>query len=419
MIALALALPSAFAAAQGAGTSLEALLRDLENRTLARRTAAAAAWAEHAAAYLVGDADRLNALLAAAPEVQEPALQFLHRNLTKDSLPQIAPAVLLFLGRVMNSAGAEELMDLLPSLPASSQPLAVRAVLARGGETLWPTGLALAAGPPGPLRQAAVQTLLLHGPREEGVRLAGLLSASESDLGSLSETLRALTVMPLAVAFRLPADVLGVREPGFQRDVATFLTVHPQDDAQDFLTMASLDPARPRQERIVYLAAFEAGAKAFRWKEGERAFEDYLKEVPRTESSEEVAWTLHRLGSRNGKRYLLEAVERDARDNPDSWRDQLALARRQVEVGEHSEAFRGFRSIFEALSGTAFERALSGEDFVWAARAAAGSRHLKEAGQWLEASGLNAVELVEYKNLPEFAPLLDKQPFKRLFGTPD
>jgi hypothetical protein len=419
MIALALALPSAFAAAQGAGTSLEALLRDLENRTLARRTAAAVAWSEHAAAYLAGDAERLTALLAAAPEVQEPALLFLRRNLTKESLPQIAPAVLLFLGRAMNSAGAEELMELLPLLPASSQPLAVRAVFARGGEPLWPAGLALADGPPGPLRQAAVQTLLLHGPREEGVRLATLLSASESDLGSLSETLRALTAMPLAEAFRLPPAVLNVREPGFQREIATFLTVHPQDDAQDFLTLASLDPARTREERVVYLAAFEAGALAFRWKDGERAFEDYLEEVPRTESSEEVAWTLHRLSSRNGKRYLLEELEREARDNPDSWRDQRALARRQVDVGDHSDAFRGYRSIFEMLTGTNYERALSGEDYVWAARAAAGARHPKEAGQWLEASGLNAVELMQYKDLPEFAPLLDKQPFKRLFGTPD
>ena len=56
---------------------------------------------------------------------------------------------------------------------------------------------------------------------------------------------------------------------------------------------------------------------------------------------------------------------------------------------------------------------------MWAARAAAGSRHQKEAGQWLESSGLNSVELGAFKAMPEFVPYLDKQPFKRLFGLLD
>jgi hypothetical protein len=130
-----------------------------------------------------------------------------------------------------------------------------------------------------------------------------------------------------------------------------------------------------------------------------------------------VAWTLFRLGSRDGKRYLLEEVERQARDNPDSWRSQLALARRQVDVGDHADSYRGFRDVLTTLAGSAFERSLTEQDWVWAARAAAGSRHQKEAGQWLEDSGLNSVELAKYRDLPEFAPLLDKQPFKRLFGA--
>ncbi|MDA1260605.1 MAG: hypothetical protein O3A20_08270 [Planctomycetota bacterium] len=113
---------------------------------------------------------------------------------------------------------------------------------------------------------------------------------------------------------------------------------------------------------------------------------------------------------------MLDEVEREARENPQSYRSQLALARRQVDVGDHSDAFKNYKKTFDSLEGTAFERSISSDDFVWAARAAAGSRRSKESGQWLEDSGLNPVELAKYKDQPEFSTFLDKQPFKRLFG---
>jgi len=417
MLALLLSLTAA-AAPQG-GPSLEALLRDLEQKTLARRTTAAAVWSENAIPYLSGDAGRLPALLAAAPEIQGPILASLRKSLAREDIAAIAPPIVDLLGRVMNAAGAEELYGLIPELPPNAQPLAVRAALTRAPEALYPQGLELTKQPAGPLQQAAVISLLLSGPESDSARLGGLLSASAGDRAALTETLRTLASRSLPEAFRLPAELLEVADNSFQRDLAVFLTAHPQDDAQDLLIRCALDPARPRQERVLYLAAFEVGSKRFRWKEGEKSCEDYIKEVPRTEATEEVAWTLFRLGSKTGKRYLLQELELEARENPDSWRDQLALARRQVEVDEHNEAFKGFKAVFETLSGTAFERALTASDFIWAARAAAGSRHQKEAGQWLESSGLNSVELGEYKALPEFAPYLDKQPFKRLFGLLD
>lgn len=418
MLALLLTL-TACAAPQNGAASLEALLRDLEQKTLARRTSAAAVWSENAIPYLSGDAGRLPALLAAAPEIQGPILSSLNKSLTREDIDAIAPPLVDLLGRVMNAAGAEELFGLIPELPPNAQPLAVSAALSRAPEALRAQGLALTNESPGPLQQAAVLSLLLHGPESDFTRLGGLLSASVGDRAALTSALRTLTTRSLPEAFRLPAELLAIADISFQRDLAAFLTEHPQDDAEDLLVRCSLDPARPRQERVIYLAAFEQGSKRFRWKDGEKACEEYIKDVPRTEATEEVAWTLFRLGSKNGKRYLLQELELEARENPDSWRDQLALARRQVEVDEHNEAFKGFKAVFETLSGTAFERALTASDFVWAARAAAGSRHQKEAGQWLESSGLNSVELGEFKALPEFAPYLDKQPFKRLFGLLD
>jgi hypothetical protein len=418
MLTLLLLLPSC-AAPQGDGTSLEALMRDLEQKTLVRRTSAAAVWSENAIPFLSGDANRLPALLAAAPEIQGPILTSLRKSLTRDDIADLAPKLIQILGKVMNPAGAEELFDLLPELPPNAQPVAVSAALARGPAVLYEAGLALTQSPDAALRQAAVQSLLLHGPKEDCARLAALLSATEGDRVQLNETLRALSLRELPDNFRLPASLMELKDNSFQRDLAQFFTFHPQDDAELFLIGGALDPARPKQERVVFLTAFEAGAKLFRWKEGEKTCEEFLKDVTRTETSEEIAWTLLRLGSKNAKRYLLQEIEQLARDNPNAWQTQLALARRQVEVGEHNDAFKGFKDVFETLAGTSFERALTAADFVWAARAAAGSRHQKEAGQWLESSGLNSVELGEYKALPEFVPYLDKQPFKRLFGLLD
>lgn len=418
MLALLLTF-TACAAPQSGASSLEALLRDLEQKTLARRTSAAAVWSENAIPYLSGDTGRLPALLAAAPEIQGPILTSLQKSLAREDIATLAPPLVDLLGRVMNAAGAEELFGMISELPPNAQPLAVGAALSRAPEALRAEGIALTREPPGPLQQAAVFSLLLHGPESDLARLGGLLSANAGDRAALTETLRSLATRSLPEDFRLPAEILAIPDVSFQRDLAGFLTSHPQDDASDLLIRCALDPARPRQERVIYLAAFEEGAKRFRWKDGEKACEEYIKDAPRTEATEEVAWTLFRLGSKTGKRYLLQELELEARENPDSWRDQLALARRQVEVDEHNEAFKGFKSVFETLSGTAFERALTASDFIWAARAAAGSRHQKEAGQWLESSGLNSVELGEYKALPEFAPYLDKQPFKRLFGLLD
>ena len=58
------------------------------------------------------------------------------------------------------------------------------------------------------------------------------------------------------------------------------------------------------------------------------------------------------------------------------------------------------------------------EDWLFAARAAAGSRKEREAAEWLARTRMSPSELRPYRNLPEFADLLDQDPFDRLFGQP-
>ena len=61
---------------------------------------------------------------------------------------------------------------------------------------------------------------------------------------------------------------------------------------------------------------------------------------------------------------------------------------------------------------------LSSEDWLYAARAAAGARKEREAGEWLARTRMSPSELAPYRNLPEFSDLLDQEPFNRLFGSP-
>lgn len=416
MLAPFLVLLCAAVPPQNGGASLEAWLAELERRTAARRAEAAVVWSANGAAWLAGDDGRLAAILAAAPEIQEPILATLEQAVGGGAAASSYPALLGLLGKLMNPAGAERAYRLLPSLPEIAQPHAVRAAVARGGAAVREAARALTRGEPGALRQAAIQSLLLHAPVEETPALALLLAPDEGEPAGLGAVLLELRERPLPGDFALPETVYAAGDAGLQRDLARFLERRPLAAAEGFLVARALDPARPRQERLLFLAAFEAGAQAHRWRDGQRALEQYLAGASRSESSEDVAWVLLRLGSRDAKRYLLAQVEQEAEANPASARAQLALARRQVDVGDHSDAFKNYKKILESLQGTAFERSLEGDDYVWAARAAAGSRRSKEAGQWLEQSGLNPVELAAYRELPEFESFLDKQPFKRLFG---
>ena len=56
------------------------------------------------------------------------------------------------------------------------------------------------------------------------------------------------------------------------------------------------------------------------------------------------------------------------------------------------------------------------DDFVWAARAAAGAKRPAVAFDWLNASGLSIIELKEVGKYSEFAPYLDRDNFIALFS---
>ena len=176
MLGLTLALACSAAPPQNGGGSVESWLADLERRTAARRAHAAEVWSAEGTAWLAGDSARLNTLLEAAPELQGPVLNTLEKAVAEHKAEGSYSALLQLLGMVMDPAGAERVYALIEALPADDRPLAARSAIARGSPAHWPRGRALVAGPPGALRQAAIQALLLQVPEEECTALAAGLA---------------------------------------------------------------------------------------------------------------------------------------------------------------------------------------------------------------------------------------------------
>ena len=132
--------------------------------------------------------------------------------------------------------------------------------------------------------------------------------------------------------------------------------------------------------------------------------------------AEEAAWTLHRLDDKAGARFLLDAPEEQVKRNKNDWRAHLALGEMQVRLSEFRD---GFRTYEDAIRLAEVSRGrLQASDWLYASRSAADSRKEKEAGEWLARTRMSPSELAPYRGLPEFADLLDQEPFDRLFGTP-
>ena len=132
--------------------------------------------------------------------------------------------------------------------------------------------------------------------------------------------------------------------------------------------------------------------------------------------AEATAWALHRLGDKAGARYLLDAPEEAVKRNKNDWRSHLELGQMQVRLSEFRDAFRSFETSIR-LADVSRGR-FSSADWLYAARAAAGARKEREAGEWLARTRMSPSELAPYRGLPEFADLLDQEPFNRLFGNP-
>lgn len=413
-LAFALVCRAPQASGAGAGGGLESLLQALTERTAARREAAREGWKQNGPQYLAEPNERsLQALLPFAPEIQEPVLEALERD---PSAVDGSLALVQLLAVTMNAAGAQRLEVLLPRLPDACRPAALEAVAARGDARTLAGVVAMLEGGAGVQREAALAALLAYGPLEQvpaWLAQPGLLDLSGN---AWSAALARLAARPLPDGLRLPAALYERRDTVLAQPLLQILQQAPDPAAEPFLLRVLEQTGQERDTRLLALQLLESGTVAFHWHEGEKRLEQWLEQKPPDPLVDEFAWCLHRLGNKNGTKYLLAVPLAAVKSNPRNWRNRFALGRTYVDLGDFAEAYTQFAEGVDLVEGTPnFER-VSAQEWVYAARAAAGARRLRDAGTWLEDSGLSSSELKPYQELPEFAALLDRQPFKRLFG---
>ncbi|MHC4824200.1 MAG: hypothetical protein ACYTEP_09300 [Planctomycetota bacterium] len=409
---------------QGQQGGFEGLTSSLEQRTAQRRAAAQTAWDQHGAAYLKQPSrGTMDPLLKFAPEIQEPVLKAIRLNLAAEvPAADVLPNLLQLLARCLNTGGSAELLQILPSLPGSERGAALRLVIQQGSGRVLSSSRTYLDHQDPHLRQAALEALLLRLPPEETPALLSRIRYGELEPESFGAFLDALADRDLPDAFQLPATSFLQTHPSFLEGLVHFLTAHPQENAEDFLLDRALDRAKAGLSSSVRTAAlhgFEATALEFRLRGGPRQLTRALKDMARSPFSLEVAWTLHRLGEKAGKDYLLEGPEKAAKRNPDDWRAQFALGQMQVDVGEFHPAYRVYKKTLETIEDTPVARRIEKMDYLYAARAAAGAKKSKDSGLWLAATRMRPEELAKYRDLPEFEPYLKKDPFRRLFQVAD
>lgn len=414
VLAFGLLAPQAFPQ-QGGVEQLEETLRE---RTQARRAAADLRWKESGPAYLAKPGEESMApLLELAPEVQEPVLRALRAELAREK-PEDSKvdALIAVLEQCANPSGADRLAAMLDRLPAGPKLRAIALLGDKGGPRSIRELEARLEQDQGDLRVAALMSLLRKG---QGARCADWLA--QVDLSRLSsrhrqDVVELLAKRELPADFRLPENWLRMREPAELGAIFEFLATHPDENLEEFALDFTLDRNRPLQLRLASLKVVEHGMVELKWRDAKRRLGALLRAGESDPLEEHAAWALHRSGDKAGARYLLDGPEERVKRDRNDWRAHLELGKLQVELSEFRD---GYRSFEDAIRLADISRGrFRAEEWLYAARAAAGAGKEKDAGEWLSRTRMSPSELAPYRKLPEFADLLDQEPFDRLFGNP-
>ncbi|RMH03629.1 MAG: hypothetical protein D6702_05475, partial [Planctomycetota bacterium] len=266
-------------------------------------------------------------------------------------------------------------------------------------------------------RGRALRALLAHGRADRAAERLAAVQPPEVSPADLGAGLAALAARPdLPENFVLPEDLLSRTEPEVVAGVLALLRVRPDRRAEERVAEAAAATDLAAEARRLALAVAEDGWRRFRWRRAQRTLERHLEDHPEDPLAEEVAWTLHRMDSRAGARFLTEPLEEAVRANGDDYRARFRLGSRLVELGDFDAAYREFRTGLKLVE--AFGRGSRVDRSTWldAARAACGSRHYGEGLDWLRGARMSPRQLEPYRDLPEFAGALKKSSFRKLFG---
>jgi HEAT repeat protein len=404
--------------AQQSRGGLDSLATTLRARTAERRLSANQAWqAQQLEYFKAPDGPRLKSLAGFAPEIQNPLLSALNQELAAATpRPDHLRALVSLLAQSMNSSGADRLAQKLDALGVDIRLIAIPALAKRGGPSSVQALKERLSSSVQAERSSALLALLTHGPAEMSARWMATVAPKSLQSKDRIRALEALSSRTLPGDFALPALWYALDDSREQLAVVSFLQTHPDRQAEDFVLALVLDSNQKPEVRKAGLVVLEYGSQELKWRDTKRKLGAILRDKDGDPLAEEAAWVLHHLGEKVGTRYLLAGPTNEVKSNKSSWRAYLDLGEMQVRLGEFRDAYKNYSTamrVAEARRGR-----LGSRDWLYASRAAAGARKIKDAGDWLARTSMSQAELAPYRNLPEFAPYLEKQPFKRLFGNP-
>jgi hypothetical protein len=404
-----------------AQNDLEGLRAILVEKSAARIEAANTAWAKDGAQFLEsGDRNLIAMFELLRPEIQTPLFTSLDAMLADSASMSQVPRVLQLLNGVLDHSSSARLLSLLDKLPASERAKTIYMIIKYGASATQLEAERYLSTADTRLQQSIVESSLLYADRSNVFSMSENIDYEKFDVNELGAIFGILAEREFNGKLFIAPEAFDVSSKEFRVGLLTLLAAHPQPGTAAYLISESIeDGLAPKSIEVNQLAilAFEAGAKVFKWSRHQNKYQRFLKANPSHRLASNVAYSLHRLGDRKGTKHLLDKPEQEYRDNNGEWSYAVNLGRMQVTLGLHSEAYRVFHSAYtQGIKNEQVRRRMMRQDFVWAARAAAGAKRPTVAFDWLNSSGLSINELKDVGKYSEFKPYLDRDNFIALFS---
>ena len=404
-----------------AQNGLEELRKILVIVCSSRIEAANTAWAKDGAQFLErGDRNLMARFESLQPEIQTPLFASLNTMLGDSASSGKISRVLQLLNNVLDHSSSARLLLLLDKLPASEKSQVIYAIIKHGSSTTQLQTERYLNTTDVRLLQSIVEASLLYADGSSILSMSEKIDYKKFDVNELGAIFGILSEREFDGQLFIAPEAFEVTSKEFRIGLLTLLAAYPQPDTAAYFINESIeDGLEPKSIEVSRLAilAFEAGAKVFRWSRHQNKYQRLLKAAPEHRLAEDIAYSLHRLGDSKGTKHLLSKPEREYRDNNGEWPYAVNFGSMQVKLGLHSEAYHVFdRAYAKGVKNEQVRRRMKRDDFVWAARAAAGAKRPSVAFDWLNTSGLSINELKEVGKYSEFEPYLDRKNFIALFS---
>ncbi|MDE0586163.1 MAG: hypothetical protein OSB63_06040 [Planctomycetota bacterium] len=404
-----------------AQNDLEGLRKFLVDKSASRIEAAKTAWDKNGAQFIEsGDRNLMAMFESLQPEIQTPLFDSLDTMLGDPTKVGQVSRVLQLLNNVLDHSSSARLLLLLDKLPTGERSKSIYTIVKYGSSATQLEAERYLDTEDARLLQSVVEASLLYADGSNVLAMSKRIDYKRFDVDELGAIFGILAEREFNGQFFIAPEAFEVSSKEFRVGLLTLLEAYPQQGTAAYFVSESIeDGLEPKSTAVSQLAilAFESGAKVFKWSRHQNKYQRFLKAEPTHRLASSVAYSLHRLGDRKGTKHLLDKPEQEYRDNNGEWPYAVNLGSMQVRLGLHSEAYRVFHSAYtQGVKNEQVRRRMKRDDFVWAARAAAGAKRPSVAFDWLNSSGLSIAELKDVGKYSEFEPYLDRDSFIALFS---